>query len=151
MTYYPPTLCDLREFLHGADLKDAPPGLGGASFALYGVTVRPRVRVMLARVALIVTSVDEVTTFVVIVNVFVVAAGLTTTVAGTVAAAVLFEEQVTGRPAAGAGELMLSVPTAFRPPLIEVTLIVIEFRTGGKTVRVSVLPTPLRLTRIVET
>ena len=112
-----------------------------------GVTVNTAVRVMLSRVAVIVTGVDAATLDVVVVNVAVVAPAATVTLAGTVATAVLLLESDTTRPPAGAALESVTVPVEFAPPVtlagFRLTACRLAGAAAGVTVSVVVLLTAL--------
>jgi hypothetical protein len=94
----------------------------------------------------IVTVVLEATGLVVAVNVAIVAPARTVTLAGTWAAAGLFEVRLTTAPPVGAGPLSVTVPVEGLPPTTEVGVRLMELRTGAEavmvTARVAVRVTP---------
>jgi hypothetical protein len=90
-----------------------------------------------------VTDVLEATGLVVAVKVAVVAPAGTVTVAGTWAAAVLLEVNVTAAPPVGAGPLSVTVPVEGLPLTTEVGFRPMELRTAAVTVSVVVLVTLL--------
>ena len=89
------------------------------------------------------TGVEAATALVLIANVVLVAPAGTVTLPGTVAAAVLSLDSVTGAPPAGAGPFSVTVPVELLPPVTVVGFTPSEETTGGVTLSVLVRVTPL--------
>jgi hypothetical protein len=102
------------------------------------VTARVADRLTLLKTAVTVTSVSEATGSVVAVKVAVVVPAATVTDAGTWAAAVLLEVNVTTAPPVGAGPSRATMPVEDTPPATEVGDRPMEVRLAGVTVSVAV-------------
>ena len=109
----------------------------------YFVTDNVAVLLTPPAVHVIVTDLVAVWVFVVIVKVAVVLPFTTETVAGTVATAVLDDEQVTEKPSAPGAELRVIVPVTLVPPLTLDALSVHALTDGALfTVNAAVFETP---------